>query len=118
MVLGLERQAPLRQQTRQLARFFVIARPFDRALPLGQLGLILLVGVALAARAQGAQRAFGPFAAVDARRSEEHDRILDLLFLETAERLEILRENSDRTRFRTFEKLPVQIRERLMGHES
>src|SRR5215470_15629840 len=102
MVFGLERQAPLGEQARELARFLVVARPFDRALALGQLGLILLVGIALAARTQRAQRALGPLAAVDARRSEEHHRVLNLLFFEAAQRLEILRENPDRTCLRTF----------------
>src|SRR6266850_7183292 len=118
MVFGLEREAPLGQQARELARFLVVARPFERAPALGELGLILLVGVALAARAERAQRELGALAAVDPRRSEEDDRVLDFLLLESAQRLEVLREDPDRPRLGALEELTIQIRERLLRHKS
>ena len=46
------------------------------------------------------QRALAPLAAVHARRTEEHDRVLDVLLPEPPERLEILGEDPERSRIR------------------
>src|SRR6185436_3121914 len=91
-------------------------RPFDRLPRSRQLHLIVLVGDFDATRAKHPQRARRALAAVDARRSEEHDRVLDALFLEAPQRFEILGENPDRARFRAFEKLGKQVRKRLLRH--
>ena len=76
----------------------------------------MLVGVVHAARPQRAQRPLGALAAVDAGRSEEHDRVLNLLILEAAQRLEILGEDANRPRLGAFEELRVQVRQRLLRH--
>src|SRR5262245_61465988 len=62
---------------------------------------------------QSLERPFGPFAAVDARRTKKHDGVLDVLCLEPAERFQILRQDSQRTRFFTFEEFRIQVRKRL-----
>ena len=49
----------------------------------------------------------GVLAAEDARRAEEDDRVLDVLRLESPQRLELLREDSDGPRFLAVEKLLV-----------
>src|SRR5262245_51920955 len=110
MVVGLERQAPEREQPRELARLLVVARPFDRLARLRQLALVALVGVAHAARSQRPQRALRALAAVDARRTEEDDGVLDLLFPETPQRLEVLRQDADRARLLALEKLRIEVR--------
>jgi hypothetical protein len=51
---------------------------------------------------------------VDAGRSEEHDRILDVLLPEAAERLEVLGQDPDRTCVRALEEFVIVIRERLL----
>ena len=60
--------------------------------------------------AQREQRPLRPLAAVHSRRSEKHHGVLNLLFLEAAERLEVLGEDADGTRVCAFEKLPIQVR--------
>ena len=45
------------------------------------------------------QRLLGVLAAVNPRRAEEDDRVLDVLRLEAPKRLEILGENPQRARF-------------------
>ena len=60
--------------------------------------------------------ALGPLAAVDARRSEEHDGVLDPLIAESTERLEILGQYADRPRFVALEKVGIQVRQRLSRH--
>jgi hypothetical protein len=72
--------------------------------------LVLFVGVAFAARAQRRQRPLRAFAAVDSRRPEEDHRVLDLLLLEAAERLEVLGQNANGTCVTAFEKRLVQVR--------
>ena len=113
VVLRLQRVTPCRQQPRQLSRVLVVARPFDRLARSRELGLELRVGVLHAAGAQRLQRAFGALAAVDAGRSEKHDRVLDFLLLEASQRFEVFGENAYRTGFGAFEKLLKQVRERL-----
>src|SRR6185503_11511631 len=68
-------------------------------------------------RAQRLQRALRPLAAVDACGAEKYDRVLDLLLLETAQRLQVLGEDPDRPRFLTLEELGIQIGDRLLRHE-
>src|SRR5262249_26272005 len=116
VVLGLQRQRPRRQHPRELARFLVVARPLERLAALPQLALIVLVGVAHAARPQRLQRALRAFAAVDARRSEEDDGVLNLLILEAPQRLEVLRQDADRPGLGALEELQVQIRHQLLRH--
>ena len=117
MVLGRQRRLHVGQQARQLARVLVVARPLDAPCATSAArASIVLVGVAHAARLQRLQRALGPLAAVDARRPEEHDRVLDLLVLEAAQRLEVLGQDADRPRLVALEKLRVQVRERLLRH--
>ena len=116
VILGLQAQGPRREQPGQLARVLVIARPFEGAADLVQLLDVLLVGVAHAACAQRPQRQLRALAAGDARRSEEHDGILDLLLPETPERLEVLRKNPNGPRFGAFEELGIEVRERLLRH--
>src|SRR6185295_20073246 len=89
MVLGLEAQGPGGEQAGQLARLLVVARPFHRLAAAAQFELVFLFRAVLAARPQRLQRPLGAIAAVDARRSEEDDGVLDLLFLEAAQRLEV-----------------------------
>ena len=60
----------------------------------------------------------GALARVDARRPEEHDGVLNLLVLEAPERLEVLGQNPDRPPFRAFEKLRIEVRERLLRHNA
>ena len=67
-------------------------------------------------RSSTLERLLGVLAAVDARRAEEHDGVLDVLRLEAAQRLEILGEDPERARFFGFEKLGIEIRERLRMH--
>ena len=55
-------------------------------------------------------------AAVDAGRSEEHDRVLNLLIREAAERFEIFGQDANRPRIGAFEELPVLVCERLLRH--
>ena len=117
MIRGPERRAPLREEARQLARVLVVARPLERLARAGQLRLVRGVRVARAARPQRPQRPFGALAAVDPRRSEEDDRVLDPLLLEPSERLEVLGENADRARFLAFEKIRVEVRQRRLRHD-
>src|SRR5207244_11726570 len=70
-----------------------------------------------AARPERLQRTLGALAAVDARRSEEDDGVLDLLILEAPQRLEVLREDPDRPGLGAVEELGVQIRHRLLRHK-
>jgi hypothetical protein len=118
VIFRLEGERPGGEQPRQLARLFVVARPLERLAALFQLPLVLLVGVGDAPRAQRLQRALRALAAVDACGSEEHDRVLNFLLFEAAQRLEVLRQDPDRTRFGTLEKLTVQVRHRLLRHKA
>ena len=54
------------------------------------------------------QRAFGAVAAVDARRPEEDDGVLDLLVGEPAARLEVFGEDADGAPFGALEKAGVR----------
>ena len=59
------------------------------------------------------QRRFGVLAAVNARRAEEHDGVLDVLRAEAAQRLEILGQDADRPGFFAVEEFTIEIRKRL-----
>ena len=59
------------------------------------------------------ERLLRGFAAVNPRRAEEDDGVLDVLRLEAAERLEILGQDPERARFFALEKLRIEVRERL-----
>ena len=111
-----KRLTPRREQPRQLARVLVVARPLDRLARSHELGLELRVGVPHAAGAQRLQRALRALAAVHAGRSEKDHGVLDLLLLEAPQRFQVFGENADRPRFGAFEKLLIQIRERLLRH--
>ncbi len=67
---------------------------------------------------QPGQRRLGVRAALDSGGSEEHDRILDLLGLETAERLEILCKNADGPGLFALEKLAIQVGKVMIRHGS
>src|SRR5262249_29255819 len=97
-------------------RFLVVARPLERLAAAPQLALVGLVGVLDTARAQTLQRAFGALAAVHPRRTEEDDGVLNFLLLKSAQRLEVLREDPDRPRLWTVEKLLIQVGQRLLRH--
>jgi hypothetical protein len=63
------------------------------------------------------ERALGVHPAVDARRSEKDDGVLDVLGLEPTKGLQVLGEDADRARLVAFEKLEAVVRQRLMfGH--
>src|SRR6476646_2600766 len=116
MILGLERQAPCREQPGKLAGFFVVACPLHRLARAVQLGLVLVRGIADAASAERSQRLFGARLAVYAGRPKKDHRVLSLLLFEAAKRLEILRQDTDRPRLDALEKLRIKICQRLMGH--
>ncbi len=118
VILGFQRDRPRREQPRQLARIFVEPRPLERLATLSQLRFVLVAQAfaVFAPRAQRLQRPLSALAAVDARRSEKDDRVLDLLFLEAAKRLEVFSEDTDRSCIVAVEKLRVLVRERLLGH--
>ena len=116
VVRGGERQAPLRQHPRELARILVKARPLESLARLVQFFLVRGVGVALAARAERPQRTFRAFTAVDARRAEKHHGVLYPLLFEASQRFEILGHNPDRTRFLAVEKIGIQVRHRRLPH--
>ena len=54
--------------------------------------------------------------AVNARRAEEDHRVLDVLRLESAQRFEILGEDTKRASFLALEKLLVPVSKRLGMH--
>src|SRR5438132_1019179 len=118
MVFRSERQTPARQPARHFARVLVEAGPFDARARPRELGLVLRVVFADAARSQRFQRAFGALARFDARRSEKDDRVLDFLVLEAAERFEIFRQNPKGAALFALEKLRIQICERLLRHNA
>ena len=109
---------PRGEQPRELPRVLVVARPLEGLAALAQFGLVLRVGLVHAARPQRLQRALGALAAVDPRRSEEDDGVLDLLLLESAQRLEVLGEDPDRPGLVAFEEVRVEIRERLLTYRA
>ena len=61
---------------------------------------------------------FGVLAAVDTRRTEEDDRVLDVLRAEAAQRLQIFGEDAKGAGFFAFEKVGVLICKRLRMHLS
>ena len=115
-MLRRQRPAPHRQQAGQFAGVLVVFRPLKGFARFLQLVLIVRVGAVHTARLERLQRALRPLAAVDACRPEKHDRVLDLLAFETAERFEVLGQEADRTRLVAVKKLLVLVRERLLRH--
>jgi hypothetical protein len=111
----LERLRPLRQEPRQRTGILVVLRPLD-----GLSAACQVLVDRLAARSESplerCERLLGMRTAVDPRRAEEHDGVLDILCFEAAQRLEILGENPDWARFFRFEKLVILIGERLKVH--
>src|SRR5262249_24457065 len=104
------------EQAGELARVLVITRPFERFACLLQLGVEHLGCIADSSRPQRHLGAFGALPAVDPRRAEEHHRVLDLLLLESSERLEVLGEDSNGTGFLALEKFGIEICQRLLRH--
>ena len=104
---------PRGEEPGELPRVFVVARPLEGLAALGQFGLVLRVDLVHAARPQRLQRALRAVAAVDPRRPEEDDGVLNLLLLESPQRLEVLREDADRPGLVAFEEVRVEVRERL-----
>ncbi len=64
------------------------------------------------------ERLLRVLAAVDARRAEEHDGVLDVLRLEAAQRLEVLGQDADRPGFFALEELGILVGKRLWVHWS
>jgi hypothetical protein len=62
------------------------------------------------------ERSLRVLAAVNARRSEEYDCILDVLGLEPAQRLQVLGQDADRTGVLALEKGGIEIRLSLLAH--
>ena len=114
--LKRQREAPTRQTARHFTCVLVVFRPFDVPPRSSELGLILRVGVADAARAQRLERTLGALARIDASRTKEHDGVLNLLGLEAPQRLEIFGQDAKRPSVFTLEKLRVQVRQRLLRH--
>src|SRR6185295_13169336 len=77
VVLRLQRLRPRGEQPRQLARLLVVAGPLQRLAAAPQLARVGVVGALDAARAQALQRTLGALAAVDPRRAEEDDGVLN-----------------------------------------
>src|SRR6476620_11545798 len=111
----VEREAPLRELSRQPAGVFVIARPFHGLPAPLERGCIVLTMTSVA---QTLQRAFSAHATVYSGRPEEHDRILDVLETEPSKRLEIFGQDSDRSCFFTVEESAIVVRQRLVAHMS
>ena len=131
VVLEAERQAPLGQQMGQAPGVLVVARhrhgapgPRQRqALRLGRPGGGRRPGRAPAAGAaleqlllEPAEGVVGLLAAADPGRAEEHDRVLDVLRLEAAQRLQVLGHDADRPGFIALEKGGVEKRQLLVRH--
>ncbi len=60
----------------------------------------------------------GALAAVNARRAEEDDRVLDVLLAEAAQRLEVLGNDANRAGLLALEEIAHQVRQRLTRHAS
>ena len=82
-----ERQAPLRQPVREIARVLV-ERDHSTALRL-RLSAAAQIGAPRLRSGQPQQGALRHLAAVHARRSEEDDGVLDVLLAESSERAEV-----------------------------
>ncbi len=106
VMLRVESRGPLGQHARQHARVLVVSRPLDR------LAAALEMRVRSRCRLPGMESPLEPFErfarlfrAVNPRRSEEDDGVLDVLGLEPAQRFEILGENAKRPCLLAFEEL-------------
>ena len=64
------------------------------------------------------ERLLRVLAAVDARGAEEHDGVLDVLRLEPAQRLEVLRQDADGSGLFALEELGILVGVRLWVHPS
>jgi hypothetical protein len=62
---------------------------------------------------QSRERGLRVLTAVDARRSEKHDGVLDVLHAEPPQRFQVLGQDPDRTGFLAVEELPIEIGEGL-----
>ena len=93
VVLRGERLRPLGDQTREFPRLLVITGPLDGFAATGQVRVTLGADPGAKSALETLERFFGALTAVDARGPEEDDGVLDVLLLETTERLEILSED-------------------------
>ena len=75
----------------------------------------MTVALARAGIREAQQRALRLLPAVDARRAEKDDGVLNIFLTESPQRVEILGENAERASVGTVEKRLVVVRERLFG---
>ena len=112
----VEPARPFGQHAREHARVFVIPRPLDGAAAARE-DLRHLATRADAVRfRQLVERLLRGFAAVNTRRSKEHHRVLDVLDLEAALRLEVFGQDADGARVLALEKGVIEIGLRLRTH--
>ena len=116
MVCGVETARPFGQHARQHARLLVVPRPFDRAAAARE-DLRHLTSRAHRVRLrQRVERLLGHLAAVNARGAEEDNRVLDVLDLEAAPRLEVFGEDADWPRVLALEEGVIEISLLLRTH--
>src|SRR5262249_54809259 len=115
MARRLEREAPLRQLVRKLAGVFVVSRPFER-LAASLQRRRMLRGLRMVPALKALERALGLNAAVDARGAEKDDGVLDVLRFQPPQRLQVLRDDPDRTRVVALQERGIHVRERLFVH--
>ena len=118
MILELQRDGSGGQQTGQFAHFLMVARPLDRLARLLQFDRVRRVRTKKAARLRGLQRPFGSFPTVDAGGAEEDHGVLDFLLLEAAAWIEVFGKEADDPGVVAFEKIAVEVRQRLLRHSS
>ena len=113
--LGTERERPTGELVRQLARFFVVARHFERAFGAAQSRTVpalifhrhftdFRLLEPRVARLRG-------FVRLDARRTKHHNGVADALVLELPERMNVFAENANRPRGHAVEKFLVFVRD-------
>src|SRR4030095_11241976 len=117
MMLRVERHRPLREHPRQHARVFVVARPLHRFATALEVRIRLgPCASRLKTPLEAFERLTRLLGAVNASGAEEDYRVLDVLRLESAQWLEILGEDTKRSRFFALEKLLVPVSKRLGMH--
>src|SRR5262249_1119132 len=112
----VEPERPLRQQVRELARLFVVSRPFDGAAAAGDDFLDLPAGADRVRPDQLFERLLRRLAAVDAGGAAEDDGGLDVLQVEPALRRQILGEETDGTRVLAFQEVVIEVSLWLRTH--
>jgi hypothetical protein len=115
-VLRADGERPLREHARQLARFLVVARPLDRAAALARRSRRRRGCADAVHLHQLVERVLRRLAAVNARRPEEHDGVLDVLELEATLRLEVFGEDADGACIFALQKGVIEVSLRLRTH--